>query len=140
MNPLEKIDFVFLFIKDKINVGGNWGYGHVWSHVEKAEEYEINQTLFKEIISKLKEDGLITEVDNYSTAPTYHVTFKGLVFDGYVAERERLDTEKLRLRDLDYKNQKLSHALNKLTCFIAIGTVVAAIYYLIQIFEYFFCK
>lgn len=140
MNPLEKIDFVFFYVKDKISVGGHWGHGHIWSYVERATEFEINLTLFDEIISKLKEDGLITEIDNSPAAQTYHVTFKGLVFDGYKTERESLNAEKLRVRNIENQNQKLSSVLNRLTFLIALGTGIAAIYYLLQIWDYFFCK
>ncbi len=83
MTPLEQIDFVFFFIRDKIQVGGNWGYNNIWNHVEKTTEAKINKTLFNEIIDKLKEDGLVTEVIQEAAQPTYHVTFKGLIFDGY---------------------------------------------------------
>lgn len=83
MTSLEQIDFVFFFIRDKIQVGGNWGYNNIWNHVEKTTEAKINKTLFNEIIAKLKEDGLVTEVILEAAQPTYHVTFKGLIFDGY---------------------------------------------------------
>ena len=77
MTPLEKIDFVFFYLKDKIQVGGYWGYHNVWNHVKATSEADINETMFKEIIQKLKDDGYITERQIPDAQPVYNLTFTG---------------------------------------------------------------
>lgn len=131
MTPLEKIDFVFNFIKNKIEIGGDWGYYNIWNHVEQTKELQINETLFKEIINKLKEDGLITETSGRYSQHTYHITFKGLTFQGYKYQAE--------------ESQRLQRAVTSLsvrtfwlTVVIAGGTFVAAIYYLLEILNHLF--
>src|SRR5690606_28755231 len=107
MTPLEQIDFVFFYIRDKITTGADWGYFNIWTHVQKTPETKINKTLFDEIILKLKEDGLLTEINNLGSQATYHITFKGLTFNGYVSEQQTLQMEKERLRILDDKTLTL---------------------------------
>ena len=139
MTPLEKIDFVFFYIREKISVGGNWGYNNIWNHVKQTDEADINETLFKEIIRKLKRDGLLTEVNNPESQLIYHVTFNGLTFDGYTEERKSLDAEKLQLTNIQNRILKLSSKMNCLTAIIAVGTGFAAIYYIFEILNHFFC-
>lgn len=139
MTPLQQIDFVFFYIREKISIGVHWGYFNIWTHVQKTPETKINQTLFDEIILKLKEDGLLTEINNLGSQPTYHVTFKGLTFNGYVSEQQTLQMERERLRILDEKTLKLTSWTTRLTWIIAIGTFVAAIYYLLEILNHWIC-
>lgn len=123
MTDIEKLDFVLNFIKSKMTVSAHWGYGLVWTHIEKTTELKINKTLFDEIINKLKKDGYI--VDN-ETKDACRVTFEGLIFKGYKKQEE--------------ENQELQRTVNSLsvrtfwlTVAIAVGTGVAAIYYLLEI-------
>lgn len=139
MNSLEKIDFVFFFIREKISVGGYWGYINVWNHVSQTEEADINKTLFKEIINKLKEDSLIIEINEIDGQPTYHVTFKGLIFQGYVTEESNNQKEFEEVRNLRQSTVDLQKGLNRLTFWIVIGALIAAIYYLLEILNHFFC-
>lgn len=136
MTDLEKIDFVLTFIKIKMEVSAYWGYGIIWTHVEKTTELKINKTLFDEIINKLKEDCYI--VDN-ETKDACRVTFKGLTFNGYVSEQLSHQEENARLRTLEEKTLKLTIWTTRLTWIIAIGTFVAAIYYLLEILNHWFC-
>ena len=125
MTPLEKIDFVFFYLKDKIQVGGYWGYHNIWNYVRTTTEYDINETMFKEIIQKLKDDGYITERQIPDAHPVYNLTFTGSLFDGYNKNQVKI--------------QKLSRQTRFLTVVVSIGTGVAAIYYLLEILNHFFC-
>lgn len=125
MTPLEKIDFVFYYIKDKIQVGGNWGYHNIWNYVNATSEADINETMFKEIIQKLKNDGYITEKQIPDAQPVYNLTFTGSLFDGYNKNQVKI--------------QKLSRQTRFLTVVVSIGTGVAAIYYLLEILNHLFC-
>jgi len=139
VTPLEQIDFVFFYLREKVTSGGHWGYQNIWFHVKGASETGINKTLLDEIIVKLKDDGLITEINNLDSQSTYHVTFKGLTFNGYASEKQSLQAEKERLKILDEKTLKLTSWTTRLTWIIAIGTFVAAIYYLLEILNHWFC-
>jgi len=138
MTPLEQIDFVFFYIRDKIQVGGDWGYNNVWNHVEKTTEANINKTLFNEIINKLKEDELITE-DIGGPQLTYHVTFKGLIFEGYNLQWSNSQREINELKSLRTSSQSNSEKMTKLTNWVMIGTTIAALYYFLEILNHWFC-
>jgi len=139
MTPLEQIDFVFFFIRDKIQVGGNWGYNNIWNHVEKTTEAKINKTLFNEIINKLKEDELITEVIQEAAQHTYHVTFKGLIFEGYKQQWSESQRENNELKSLRQTSHINSLKMTRLTWWVMIWTSIAAIYYLLEILNHLFC-
>jgi hypothetical protein len=139
MTPLEQIDFVFFYIRDKITTGADWGYFNIWIHVKKTPETGINKTLLDEIIFKLIEDGLLTEINNLGGQKTYHITFKGLTFNGYVSEQSSLQMEKERLKILDEKTLNLTSWTTRLTLIIAFGTAIVAIYYLLEILNHWLC-
>jgi len=139
MTPLEQIDFVFIFIRDKIQVGGNWGYNNIWNHVEKTTEAKINKTLFNEIINKLKEDKLITEVIQEDAQTTYHVTFKGLIFEGYKQQWSDSQRENNELKSLRQTSHINSLKMTRLTRWVMFWTSIAAIYYLLEILNHWFC-
>lgn len=124
MTPLEKIDFVFFHIKDKIQVGGYWGYHNIWNYVKATSKADINETMFNEIIQKLKDDGYITEKQIPDAQPVYNLTFTGSLFDGYNKNQVKI--------------QKLSRETRFLTVVVSIGTGVAAIYYLFEILNHWY--
>ena len=138
MTPLEQIDFVFFHIKSKIQVGASWGYHNVWNYVKMTEEANINETMFKEIIQKLQDDGYLTEKYIEGAQPCYNVTFKGLIFEGYSKEHESLNEEKTWLKNLQVQTLKTSKKLNLVTWIIAVGTFFAALYYILEILNDFF--
>ncbi|MDO9614356.1 MAG: hypothetical protein Q7J86_07490 [Bacteroidota bacterium] len=125
MTPLEKIDFVFFFIKDKLKVGGQWGYNNIWNHIEATKDVEINKTMFDEIIKKLKIDGYIVEAEINGSQLVYNLTFVGLLFDGYNSAQKEI-----------HKLQKQNRILSWLLVFL---TGVSAIYYIFEILNHYFC-
>ena len=127
MTDLEKIDFVFFYIRDKIKVGGNWGHNNIWTHVEKTPEAEINYTLFTEIINKLKKDGLLIENTPRDSQWTYHVTFEGLIFQGYVNKYSEDQKESQEARNLRQVTVDLQKQMNRLTGWIVFGTLATVV-------------
>lgn len=87
MTSLEQIDFVLFYIKEKIQYGGSYGFKNIWFHVEKTPETDITTpTLLKEILKRLLDDGFITETTHPEAQNVYHLTFKGVLFQGYKKE------------------------------------------------------
>jgi len=118
MTPLDKIDFVFFYLKDKIEIGGSWGYYNIWNHVEKTPTTGIaSQKLLREILTRLTEDGFITEITQPEAQSTYHLTFKGVLFQGY--KKKALNT-------------KIKNALY-LASLVAV--IIAGLYYLLEIYK-----
>ena len=136
MTPHQQIDFIFLHLKEKIQYGGSYGYNNLWFRVEKTPETKINKTLFNEIIERLKQDNLITETKLEDAQPVYHITFKGLLFDGYEKEYELARQEKERLERIEDETLNVSRRMNRLTWIIMIGTAIAALYYLLEILNH----
>ena len=112
------------FVKSKMENSAYWGYGLIWNHVEKTTELKINKTLFAEIINKLKEDGYI--VDN-ETKDSYRVTFKGLIFKGYVLTELDNQEEIQKLKNLRQRTVDLQKQMNRLTGWIVFGTLATVV-------------
>lgn len=112
------------FIKSKMENSAYWGYGLICNHVEKTTELKINKTLFAEIINKLKEDGYI--VDN-ETKDSCRVTFKGLIFKGYVLTELDNQEEIQKLKNLRQRTVDLQKQMNRLTGWIVFGTLATVV-------------
>lgn len=138
MSEFEKIDFVLNFIKEKMSISAYWGQGLIWKHVEDTKEAGINKTLFLEILNKLREDGFI--VDN-ETKDACRVTFKGLIFKGYVLTELDNQEESQIVKNLRQRTVDLQEQMNVLTKWIVIGTLATvAVGILTLLKEYLKCS
>lgn len=148
MTPYQQIDFVFFYIKDKEQFSASFSTEYIWNlYVSKTLEAGINRMIFDEIIKQLVADGYITELPlSDSPQRMYHVTFKGRSFNGYVEQQTILVENQKRLKALESANLlyqsnsvKNSRNLNYLTIILAIGTSIAAAYYILEILNHWIC-
>lgn len=140
MTPLEKIDFIFLYLKEQTQYGGSWGYQNIENRVLKTPEAEISITMLKEILERLKRDNLITESLSSQSQPVFHLTFDGVLFDGYQKQKLENQKEQERTKFLAEKMVNLSARMTRLTFWIMFGTLMMAAYAIFQTVIYFFCK
>lgn len=145
MDYLKQIDTVFFYFKEKSQVGGYFDYQDVWEHVQNIKAGITDQAKLNTILARLKEDGFISGGDrlNSMSTPTYSISFKGLLFDGYENERTLaiqkntlLEQQVTRTSEISELNAKLAVRSYRLTLILAIGTSIAAIYYLMEIAKY----
>lgn len=134
---LEKIDFVFEYIKSKKDLDAVFGYVNIRTRVDRTPELGITTQMLNEIIKRLVKDGYIVEQKRPNEQNVYSITFDGLIFEGYVHENASIRKEQERLRTLENHQLELSKRMNFLTSVMAVGTTVAAIYYLIEILKHF---
>ena len=146
MTPLEQIDTVFFFIKSKEQISARWSTEYIWNlYVKKDSEAAVNKQQFYEIINHLVSDDYIRELPVIdSSQKTYHVTFKGRIFNGYIAYQSSLTKNNKRIVALEEENRKFqksslrsSRQLNLLTAILAAGTLLAAVYYILEIVSWF---
>ncbi|MBO9150761.1 hypothetical protein ACFOTA_00960 [Chitinophaga sp. GCM10012297] len=137
MNPLAQIDAVFFWLKDKLSTGGYYGYHNIENFVTRTPELKINITLLKEILKRLEADGYVSRMQPAGGGQeVYNVTFKGLVFDGYVIE----DEEKKLSANIAKITVNNSQNLNRLTFWLVIFSGIAALYYAVELYKFFWCK
>ena len=117
MTPLEKIDFVFFYIKEHTQFGGCVSEFAIQDRVKKTPETKITPTLLKEIINRLKTDKFITELILPEAQPVYHSTFEGVLFQGY---KKKAFNERV-------KNILYSVSL--------VAVIIAGLYYLIEVYK-----
>ena len=117
MTPLEKIDFVFFYIKEHTQFGGSVSEFAIQDRVKKTPETKITPTLLKEIINRLKTDKFITELILPEAQPVYHSTFEGVLILGY----------KMKAFNERVKNILYSVSL--------VAVIIAGLYYLIEVYK-----
>lgn len=148
INPYKQIDFVFSYIKDKEEHSATFSKEYIWNlYVKQSPEMQINRMIYDEIMQKLEDDGYISKKSIYgSEQPSYNVTFKGRIFNGYENDYLSLNEQKARLLALEKKNQEFqilssrnASKLNCLTLILAVGTSIAAIYYIFEILNHWLC-
>lgn len=137
MTALEQIDFVFFYIKEHTQFGGNVSDFAVKDRVDRTPETNITETMRLEIIKRLKSDGYVSEATVEDSQPFYHLTFQGVLFDGYKKAKEESQKEELRLQTLADQNLLVAKKVKNLTIWIAVATVVAGFYGILQIIDWF---
>jgi hypothetical protein len=134
MTPLEKIDKILNFLKERSDLSASFSKEYIWNlYISKTPELKINRQLYDEILKQLIEDGYIRENKTEDSQPNYHLALKGLIFDSY-------QNQELEIQKLKSTTQKLTYRNYVLTALIALGTLIAAWYYLTQLWDYYFCK
>lgn len=139
MTPYEQIDFVFFYLKEKIQYGGSYGYQNILNRVIATPEANIKVTLLNEILLRLEQDGFITKSIIPNAQPVYQITFKGLLFDGYTKSHQALNEKERFENYVQSQNIKNGKYLNRLTLILAIVTGIAAVYYILEILNHWFC-
>lgn len=145
MNPFKQIDFVFFILKERSELSADFSKEYIWDHIKQTPEIEINRQKYEEILQRLLNDGYIKETIKPETQPTYHLTFGGRLFPGYEKEEETLNQNQHKLEALekansDFQNSSTMSAkkLNLLPLILAIGTLIAALYYVFEILNHWF--
>lgn len=134
MSPLEKIDSILNFLKNKKELSASFYKEYIWSlYVSKTPELEINRQLYDEIFLKLVEEGYIRELKDTNTSSIFHLALKGLIFNGF-------QNQELEIIKLKRNNTNLARQMYILTFLIAIGTLIAGYFYILQIWEYYCSK
>lgn len=110
---------------------------------------EVNMETVENCIDKLIEDGYVFE-DTYTdymseakpkTFPVFKVSFSGQFFlsrGGYQSEFLRENSERIRMFAIETQQMENNQQIVLLTKWIAGGTIMAAIYYLIEILKWVF--
>ncbi|CAN5508229.1 hypothetical protein BH09BAC6_BH09BAC6_26070 [soil metagenome] len=142
-NPLFQLDVVLAFLYQRI------GLIFPSEQVTKAvsDEIKVNESDVILILQKLKKDKYIDEYtinkpnDNRvipATVIGYSINFNGKLFlkrGGYNLQAINNDAENNRLKNLENDQRASRNQMNFLTAVIAAGTLVAAIYYGIEIYK-----
>jgi hypothetical protein len=114
--------------------------------IEKLDKkgVKLSDKILMEILHKLEKDEYIRidqqqdmELEDYPMVDYYLSTLEGRVFIGYGKENALKEDESEKLDKLESAQTENRTNMENLTIVIAFGTAVAAIYYSLQIWEYF---
>jgi|GEM_PF-5665949 len=152
LTPAQKLDLVL----NEMNVNSNKGWRNtdsIYYSVNEIKDTRIdkpkyfNPVEFTRIIKKLDKDGFV-ECEMQGTPvhsqqrdykyPHYKITFEGETLldleGGYSGRLTSQNKEKVEVDKQRILQMRLQTKLNRLTFWIAIGTVIAAIYYLNELY------
>ncbi|NHM03662.1 hypothetical protein [Flavobacterium celericrescens] len=94
----------------------------------------------KASIQYLVDEGYLFTSDNY----TLKITYKGIIkySEGFVTEYEKQTSDKTRLINVENFQRKMSRWMLFVNGAIAVGTIVAMVYYILEMIStpYCFCK
>jgi len=108
---------------------------------KNAHKTELKNHEFNLIIDKLlKDDYIFKEQIDKSQPPRFGINYIGYIFNsegGYEQKMINDDDENTRMDKIE-ENQKFHRrALTWLTSLVAVGTLIAAIYYSVELLKYF---
>ena len=154
-SPNEQLDSVLFLIGDQKNYNGGIRKGEIIEEL-KGKNIEFKDEVLVAILVKLGKDDLIRAIPTQMGVPPvaidycYRLTFEGIVFKenrGYqgkflAEEAERIKVELLRTNQIEIQKAEIALAqmqtkiqisIRNLTCLVAFGTIVAAVYYAVQL-------
>ena len=104
----------------------------------------FDMDMLVEIIEKLVSDKYIQELGKVGESyfGYYSLTLEGKCFkikDGYLGQFGRMNAENIRVEKLEHSTRVNRRFLTWLTALIAVGTLVAAVYYALEILKFFQC-
>jgi hypothetical protein len=143
MDELVKLDLIL--DRSKRNLSEIETFSAEWFEICKKvaqNNPDVRCPLFMTYVNYLKTEGLIEPWD--VNTGRHNATIKGLLFEGFVNREKRLLEEKNYILKIDQKQieiqdniKKLQERTVKLTLGLSIWTLIAAIYYLIEIGRFF---
>jgi hypothetical protein len=137
LSPLQQLDGVLSGLADT-DPHFYKTFGVLSKYVEGSSLVDVRL-----ILNQLIKDGYVEKVQERKAVPVqfydeeYCITFGGkLHYDsgGYYQRSLNDASENVRLKNLEIARQTQGKALNWLTFWIALGTLIAAIYYLTELY------
>ncbi len=85
VTPNQQLDFVFFYIKKRLDTNSSVGYNNIWNYVKLSPEMGINNIMLNNALDQLENvDKLIKRVNIINQQDIFHITHEGMVFRGYV--------------------------------------------------------
>ncbi|PWK67067.1 hypothetical protein LX99_04925 [Mucilaginibacter oryzae] len=107
--------------------------GGIQSYLKDAFQIELSQSDVQGILDKLKEDGLITIDDDSNHI--CRISMNGKYYSGYQQQQDNETTRRILDETTIIYQREQTDTLNRLTGYLVIASVVASVYYLIEILK-----
>jgi hypothetical protein len=138
---LEILDALLKYLKDT----NHNTFQFIKSDVKNKSAFlkEIDdKTLYSALLKLVKDDYVYEDFQKIGTLSgnLYNISFEGLSFiaeGGYVSRKERNQAQDKKLKDIVIVQSFQQKWIHRLTWIIGLGTLVAGVYYLIEILKFF---
>ena len=111
----------------------------IWEGLKQQEQgFELSEGTLRLIINKLIKDENVF-FEQHDSVKVYKITFEGLVFQKQGGYKQQLLNDTLQKRQED-SNRKTQTILFWFTGIVAVGTLIAAFYYSIEIWKFYYGK
>lgn len=142
MNPDQKLNLVLQYLKHR------GGIVSIIDIIATLVGHGIETTLeLRQILQELITEKYVAEegtypIDDVNSIQQFTLTFKGEKFidqNGYVQQTANNLLHQRKIHDLEYFQKVQSKVLVVLTALIAFGTLIAAVYYSMEIWRFYHC-
>ncbi len=130
-NPFQELDDVLIILATSTSQQ-SFGLPEL-SERDNLPKYSLNS--IKPIVQKLIKDGYIQQEGD-----AYSITFEGKLFvqkGGYTQQAKNDSAESIRLDKIDIAQKNFRYIQNGLLILVAVGTLAAGAYYVIEIGKHF---
>jgi hypothetical protein len=141
-NPIHKIDFNLNFFATS-KMGQKYMPYLMILDVLHFPTNELTMILNKLVKDDCVARETITNAKSLEKSIDYRITFEGLLFyqqGGYEQELIRHRAENTRLDNIESSQRQFRRTQNVLLTLVAVGTLVAALYYSVELLNYLHCK
>lgn len=128
-SQLEKLDILFQIFKDE-QEAISW---HFIREMMEGKGVEVSDFEIERYINQLRSDNYIMQ----NSDGLFLIRIEGLLFNGYADKIAIRAAENIRLENLESELRENRRWTLYLTILIAVGTLVAAIYYCIEVCDKF---
>ncbi|SDP55414.1 hypothetical protein SAMN05428975_1776 [Mucilaginibacter sp. OK268] len=126
---IKKLDALFfLFREEQVGIAK-----HFIKEMMLGKGFEVSNVEIERYLDQLIDDGYIMLTADDAGTRIYIIKIKGLLFDGYEQQILSRISENTRLETLENSQRANQTLTTWLTVLIAFGTLLAAVYYSIEI-------
>jgi len=142
LTPIKELDFILKFLATNVRAKPGISLDNLYKEIKviKPELYQpaiVDDwgSRLRRILDKLEKDGLV-KIGYHE----YEITFDGYVKnlkDGYEGEIKDRNAENIRVGKLENRQKRYELNQTLLLTLVALGTLIAAWYYLIEIWKHY---
>ncbi len=128
---LKQLDEVLKLFRTNWEMGG-LQFDFIVRHFDPEYKNGFSHSLVS-IIEKMLRDNLIFEQNS-----SYHISSEGKIFEGYLQKRINTEREEARIVNIEREQKRHQEQIFYLTLILAVGGLISAFYYGIEIYKFYF--
>lgn len=135
-NPFQYIDRVLTYMAMDKDATLKLSTKRIWQNLKAQNEgFDLTEGTLRLIMNKLVKDAYVF-FEQHDSTKVYKITIEGLIFQKLGGYEQKLNNDTLHERQ-EESNQNTQRILFWFTFIVAVGTLIAAVYYILEIWRFF---